>query len=133
MPKLLFDVPDFHNPTRIAMSLARRQRLLTLAYEFGFVIVEDDPYRRLRFKGESIAPIKSLDENGIVIAVGTVSKTLAPGRLGNRRTRDRQTDGIAKIRWRILSIQSANRGGPDAIQQELPEATVCTPHGDYFL
>ena len=97
MPKLLFDLPDFHNPTRIAMSLARRQRLLTLAYEFGFVIVEDDPYRRLRFEGESNAPIKSLDENGIVIAVGTVSKTLAPGRLGDRRTRDRQTDGIAKI------------------------------------
>lgn len=54
MPKLLFDVPDFHNPTRIAMSLARRQRLLTLAYEFGFVIVEDDPYRRLRFEGTSV-------------------------------------------------------------------------------
>ena len=72
MPKPLFDIPNFHNPTGITMSLERRKRLIELALEYEFVIVEDDPYRSLRFEGEPIPPIKSLDAQGIVIAVGTV-------------------------------------------------------------
>ena len=49
MPKLLFDVPDFHNPTGITMGLARRRKILELARRYNFVICEDDPYRRIRF------------------------------------------------------------------------------------
>ena len=72
LPKRLFDISEFHNPTGITMSLERRKRLIELALEYEFVIVEDDPYRSLRFEGEPIPPIKSLDAQGIVIAVGTV-------------------------------------------------------------
>ena len=83
MPKLLFDVPDFHNPTGITMSLRRRKHLIELAVDYGFVILEDDPYRRVRFEGDSIPPLKALDETGVVFALGTVSKILSPGlRLG---------------------------------------------------
>ena len=79
MPKLLFDVPDFHNPTGVTTSLARRNKLIGLAETYGFIILEDNPYRRLRFEGEPMAPIKSLDESGVVVALGTVSRILAPG------------------------------------------------------
>ena len=50
-PKLLFDIPDFHNPTGITMSLERRKALIDLAKAYDFVILEDDPYRRIRFEG----------------------------------------------------------------------------------
>ena len=79
MPKLLFDIPDFHNPTGIAMSLERRRKLVALAIEHDFVIIADDPYRRIRFDGMPVPPIKSLDTSGRVIGLGTVSKILAPG------------------------------------------------------
>ena len=72
LPKLLFDISEFHNPTGITMSLERRKRLIENTLEYKFVIVEDGPYRSLRFEGEPIPPIKSLDAQGIVIAVGTV-------------------------------------------------------------
>jgi len=81
--KLLYTVPDFQNPTGVTLSLARRQRLLELASQHDFYILEDAPYRDIRFEGEAIASIKSLDTEGRVIYLGSFSKTLAPGlRLG---------------------------------------------------
>src|SRR4051794_25718133 len=79
IPKLLFDVPDFHNPTGITMSAERRRRLIGIAEEYGLVIIEDDPYRRIRFEGAPVPPIKTFDTSGRVIGLGTVSKILAPG------------------------------------------------------
>ena len=67
MPKLLFDVPDFHNPTGVTMSLDRRKRLIALAEAHGFGIVEDDPYRRLRFEGER--QLSGREEPGHVYSV----------------------------------------------------------------
>jgi 2-aminoadipate transaminase len=161
MPKLLFDVPDFHNPTGITMSLARRQALIDLARRFGFVIVEDDPYRRLRFDGDAVAPIKSMDTDGIVIAVGTVSKILAPGlRVGwavaapeiVRRMAMQKSDGGSspftqrivaslmrsnKMREHIAVVSDRMRvhrdAMVDALAEHLPEATVRAPQGGYFL
>ena len=81
--KLLYTVPDFQNPSGVTMSLARRQRLIALANEFDFCILEDTPYRPLRFAGEHLPTIKSMDTEGRVILLGTFSKILAPGlRLG---------------------------------------------------
>lgn len=54
MPKLMYDMPDFHNPTGIPMSAVRWQRLVDLATQYDFVIIEDDPYRRIRFEGEAV-------------------------------------------------------------------------------
>lgn len=82
-PKLLYTVPTFQNPTGVTLSLERRTRLLELASKYGFLIVEDGPYNELRYKGEDIDPLKSMDTNGRVLFLGTFSKVLAPGfRLG---------------------------------------------------
>lgn len=78
-PKLLYTVPDFQNPTGTTMSLDRRERLVDLAAEFDFAVLEDGAYSELRFEGEHVAPLSALDENGRVVRVGTFSKTIAPG------------------------------------------------------
>ena len=81
--KLIYVVPDYQNPTGRTMSLPRRQRLVELAEEFDAVILEDTPYRELRYEGERLPTIKSLDTTGRVIHLGSFSKILAPGlRLG---------------------------------------------------
>ncbi|MBB2200947.1 aminotransferase-like domain-containing protein [Gluconacetobacter tumulisoli] len=81
--KFIYTVPDFQNPTGVTMSLRRRRRLLELAREFDLLVLEDTPYRALRFEGEAPPTLKSLDEDGRVIHLGSFSKLLAPGlRLG---------------------------------------------------
>jgi len=81
--KLVYTVPDYQNPTGRTMSLARRRRLVQLAEEYDVVILEDTPYRELRYEGERLPTIKSLDPGGRVIHLGSFSKILAPGlRLG---------------------------------------------------
>jgi hypothetical protein len=81
--KLLYTMPDFQNPTGVSMSLARLQRLIELAGEFDLIILEDTPYRELRFEGSSVPSLKSMDTEGRVVFLGSFSKLLAPGlRLG---------------------------------------------------
>jgi 2-aminoadipate transaminase len=81
--KLVSTVPDYQNPTGRTMSLARRRRLVELAEEYDVVILEDTPYRELRYEGERLPTIASLDPNGRVVHLGSFSKILAPGlRLG---------------------------------------------------
>ncbi len=81
-PKFIYVVPDFQNPTDITMSLAKREALLDLSYEFDVPIVEDSPYRDLRYQGETIPAIFTLDqrrEGGHVIGLYTFSKLFCPG------------------------------------------------------
>lgn len=81
-PKLIYVVPDFQNPSGITMSLEKRDALLDLSYEFDIPIVEDSPYRDLRYKGEKIPAIYSLDQKrsgGNVIGLYTFSKIFCPG------------------------------------------------------
>lgn len=81
--KLLYTVPDFHNPTGITLSLERRRHLIRLANQYDFIILEDSPYREVRYQGEKVATLKSMDSEGRVIYFGSFSKILAPGlRLG---------------------------------------------------
>ena len=81
--KLVYTVPDYQNPTGRSMSVSRRRRLVELAEEHDIVILEDTPYRELRYEGERLPTIKSLDTTGRVIHLGSFSKILAPGlRLG---------------------------------------------------
>lgn len=78
-PKFIYVIPDFQNPTGRTWSLARREALIKLADKYQVLIVEDNPYGELRFEGEQIPAIKSLDTQGRVLYLGTFSKTLCPG------------------------------------------------------
>jgi 2-aminoadipate transaminase len=80
---LLYTVPDFQNPTGVTLTLERRRRLIELANAYELLVVEDTPYRALRYEGESLPTLKSLDTEGRVLHLGSFSKILAPGlRLG---------------------------------------------------
>jgi DNA-binding transcriptional MocR family regulator len=81
--KLIYTVPDFQNPTGVTLSLERRRRVVELANRYDVLVLEDSPYRELRFAGEPVATLKSLDTEGRVVFLGSFSKILAPGlRLG---------------------------------------------------
>jgi 2-aminoadipate transaminase len=81
--KLIYTVPDFHNPTGVTMSRERRSALIELANRYDVLILEDTPYREVRFEGEHLPTLRSLDSAGRVIFLGSFSKILAPGlRLG---------------------------------------------------
>lgn len=77
--KLIYTIPTFQNPMGVTMSAEKRKQLLELAEKYDCYIIEDNPYGDLRFAGEAVAPIKTMDKNGRVIYVGSFSKTLSPG------------------------------------------------------
>ena len=81
-PKLLYTIPDHQNPAGVSLSAERRERLVELARQYGFLVVEDVAYRELRFEGEWPPSLWSLAPD-VVAQAGTTSKTFAPGvRLG---------------------------------------------------
>ncbi len=77
--KMIYTIPTFHNPAGITMSLEKRKQMYALAKKYQVVILEDNPYGELRFVGEEIPTIKSMDEEGIVIYCGSFSKVLSAG------------------------------------------------------
>ena len=77
--KLVYLIPNFQNPTGRTTSLEKREKVYALAKKYGAVILEDNPYGDLRFAGEDVRSIKSMDNDGIVVYSGTFSKVLAPG------------------------------------------------------
>jgi 2-aminoadipate transaminase len=77
-PTFVYTVPNFGNPAGVTMSRHRREHLVALCREAGIPIVEDNPYGLLRFDGESLPALRSLDPQN-VIYLGTVSKTFSPG------------------------------------------------------
>jgi DNA-binding transcriptional MocR family regulator len=77
-PTFVYTVPNFANPAGVTMSHGRRRRLVELCREASIPIVEDNPYGLLRFEGDDLPTLKSLDPDN-VIYLGTVSKTFAPG------------------------------------------------------
>ncbi len=76
-PRLVYVVPNFHNPTGATLSDARARRLAHLADHFGFLVVEDDPYAEIRFSGHAPPPLATLTDR--VVTIGTISKILFPG------------------------------------------------------
>jgi 2-aminoadipate transaminase len=160
-PKLIYNVPDFHNPTGLTMPLDRRQALVALAQWHEMLIVEDSPYRKVRFEGESLPSLKSLDTDGRVLLLGTFSKLMAPGlRVGwvaaepplVARMAQLKTDaGSCPLTQRIIlefcaaghldehtaRVQAAYRSNRDrmmaAVARELPEVVHERPEGGYYL
>ncbi|MEN0130223.1 MAG: PLP-dependent aminotransferase family protein [Brevundimonas sp.] len=76
--KLLYTVPNFHNPAGVSMSVERRPRILEIARRYGVLVLEDNPYGLLGFEGAPRPALRSLDDDG-VIYLGSFSKTFAPG------------------------------------------------------
>lgn len=77
--KLIYTIPTFQNPTGVTMTLEKRKKLLELATKYNVFILEDNPYGELRFRGEYVPTIKSLDTEGRVIYSGSFSKILSAG------------------------------------------------------
>lgn len=76
--KMIYTMPDFQNPTGITTSLEKRKAIYNLAQKYDVLILEDSPYRELRFSGEHIPAIKSFDTDGRVIFLGSFSKIISP-------------------------------------------------------
>jgi 2-aminoadipate transaminase len=161
LPKFIYNVSDFHNPTGAAMSLARRDALVALAAREGVHVVEDNPYRRVRFEGEALPTLKALDETGVVFHVGTFSKLVAPGlRVGwiaaepeliARLMQLKSDGGACPLIQRIIldfcksdafeehatQVQDLYRSHRDriiaALARELPEVTLAAPEGGYYV
>lgn len=77
--KFIYVIPNYQNPTGICWSLERRQKFMEVVTKYEIPVFEDNPYGDLRFEGEEIAPLVSMDPKHLVIYSGTFSKTLAPG------------------------------------------------------
>ena len=77
--RMIYTVPDFQNPTGVTLSLARRKQLIALANQHDLIVLEDTPYRHIRFSGQNLPTLKSLDTEGRVIHLGSFSKVLVPG------------------------------------------------------
>ena len=81
--KMIYVIPDFQNPTGRTWDLDRRHKFMEIINRYEIPVVEDNPYGELRFEGEYMPALKSLDTKGLVVYLGTFSKILAPGyRLG---------------------------------------------------
>ena len=77
--KLIYLIPTFQNPTGITTSERKRRRVLEIAKRYSLPILEDNPYGELRFAGEEIPTLKSMDEDGLVIYCSSISKILSAG------------------------------------------------------
>jgi 2-aminoadipate transaminase len=162
-PKLAHVIPNFQNPAGYTLSADKRSALLALAREYGFVIFEDDPYVALRFSGEPLPTMLSLDEHDSVVYASSFSKTVCPGvrvgylvgaadfiaRISKLATStyispSMVAQGIVnefcrsgRIDRSIETVKSALAERVDrlaaALERELPEATFRKPEGGYFM
>lgn len=159
--KMIYTIPTFHNPTGTTMPLERRQRLVELAGQFNVAVLEDDPYVELRYGGEAVAPLVSLDPN--VIYLGTFSKTIAPGirtgwtvappevhrlLLANREVADISNDRITMrtvfetangfltehVKGTLGTYRSRRDAMLEALDRFMPEGvTWSRPEGGFFV
>lgn len=161
--KLVHVIPNFHNPAGCTLSAAKRERLVALAEEHGFWILEDDPYRELPFDADPPATMLAPGADGRVIHASSFSKTVSPGvRVGYLAG---PADEIAKLAKRanelyispnmlaesvvwelcrsgaldenIAFVKGALRERRDALvaalREHVPEADFVEPGGGYFL
>ncbi|NIJ39492.1 2-aminoadipate transaminase [Sphingopyxis panaciterrae] len=161
LPKLIYNIPEFHNPTGATMSAERRVALVALAEARGIPIVEDSPYRRVRFEGADEPLLKALDRSGNVFHLGTFSKLVAPGlRIGwvaaepaliARMIQLKSEGGSSPLIQRIIyefarsadfpahieRVQAAycerRDGIVAAVERELPGARIAIPAGGYYV
>ena len=160
-PKLIYDIPEFHNPTGRSMSVARRESLAALAERHGILIVEDSPYREIRFEGDRLPSLQLLAGSNRVASVGTFSKLIAPGlRIGWIAASPALLDGLPQMKTdggsspllQRIVLEFCDAGGLAeqtqrarqtyrrhrdrmvvAVRRELPDAMMQIPEGGYYL
>jgi DNA-binding transcriptional MocR family regulator len=162
-PSLAHIIPNFQNPAGCTLSLEKRRKLLALAAEHGFTIFEDDPYVELRFEGESLPTMLSMDEADTVVYASSFSKTVCPGiRVGYLVGPPDVIVSIRKVATNtyispnmvaqsivaefchsgaiersIETVKAALRerrdATADALQRHIPDARFVSPQGGYFL
>ena len=163
VPKVLYTIPNFQNPSGATISLEKREGLVALAEQYDFLILEDDPYGLLRFEGDHLPSIESLGGTERVMFTSSFSKTVAPGlRVGYIVAPAAIASGLVAAASRtyispsllaqaaIHHIVSSGQFEPnvervtglmrerrDAMVEGLlhmPRGTRCTPpHGGFFL
>jgi DNA-binding transcriptional MocR family regulator len=161
-PKLAHIIPNFQNPAGYTLSLEKRRALLQLAAEHGFVVFEDDPYVELRFSGESLPTMLSMDHDRVVYA-SSFSKTVCPGiRVGYLIGPPDLIGAVAQLATNTYispnmvaqsivyefcasgaierSIATVKRALAEraetlanALRRNLPEAEFVVPQGGYFM
>jgi DNA-binding transcriptional MocR family regulator len=161
-PRLAHIIPNFQNPAGYTLSLAKREALLALARRYDFVVFEDDPYIALRFSGERLPTMFSIDHDNVVYA-SSFSKTVCPGirvgylvgpraviatvadlATGSYISPNMVAQGVVNqfarsgaIDRSIETVRSALRQRAQALcaalERELPDARFVAPEGGYFL
>ncbi|MEU5720871.1 MULTISPECIES: PLP-dependent aminotransferase family protein [unclassified Micromonospora] len=162
-PRLAHVIPNYQNPAGVTLSLEKRRELLDLAAEYGFTIFEDDPYADIRFRGEPLPSMLSMDTRGVVVHASSFTKTVCPGvRVGYLVGPPELIAGIAKratnlyispgmvseaivhqfcvsgdIERSIQTVRTAlgERAQvlAESLRRHLPEARFVEPDGGYFL
>lgn len=77
--KLIYLIPNFQNPTGITLPLERRKEIMDIVQHYNVIVIEDDPYGKLRYSGEAVPHLKTMDPQGQVVYMGSFSKIIAPG------------------------------------------------------
>jgi DNA-binding transcriptional MocR family regulator len=125
-PRLAHLIPNFQNPAGYTLSLKKRHQLVTLAAEHGITIFEDDPYVELRFSGESLPTLLSLDSADRVIYASSFSKTVCPGiRVG-------YLVGPEKLITRIAKLATNTYISPNMVAQSIVNEYVRADDGAAF-
>lgn len=97
--KFIYIVPDFQNPSGLTTSEERRREIVRLSDKYNVVIIEDSPYRQVRFEGKAPEMIYKMDTTGNVVSLFTLSKTFAPGlRLGYMVANEEIIKKMAKLK-----------------------------------
>jgi 2-aminoadipate transaminase len=161
-PTLAHIIPNFQNPAGYTLSLDKRRALLALAAEHGFVVFEDDPYVELRFSGETLPTMLSMDPERVVYA-SSFSKTVCPGiRVGYLVGPPDLIGAVAKLATNTYispnmvaqsivyefcasgaiersietvraALEQRANALANALHRDLPEAEFLTPQGGYFM
>ncbi len=112
-PKMIYTVPTFQNPSGRTLSLPRRKRVAELAAQYDVLVLEDDPYRDIRYSGEDLAPIQTFDTVGNVIVANSFSKIFSPGcRLG-------YVVAPAPVIEKLIEVKSATNSHSSMLPQVL--------------
>lgn len=106
-PKMIYTIPTFQNPSGRTLALERRRKIAELASEYDVVVLEDDPYRNLRYSGESLPAIKQFDKNDNIVFINSFSKIFSPGsRLGYAYAAPNVIAGMINIKTATSSFTS---------------------------